>query len=46
MSRQDPIQLSLPWRVLKVTIAVRLVWRGVRAWRWDWFRCAWHVLFL
>jgi hypothetical protein len=46
MSRRSPIRLAMPWPVFKVVTAVRLAWRGVRYWRSDWFRCAWHLLFL
>ena len=44
MSRRDSIRLSLPWAVYKFIVAVWIAAHGVRHWRWDWFRCAWHVL--
>ena len=38
------MRLSLPWSVAKLLTAVRLAARGLVRWRWDWFRCAWHVV--
>jgi hypothetical protein len=29
---------------VKLFTAARLAANGLIRWRWDWFRCAWHVL--
>ena len=44
MSRRDSIRLSLPWAVYKFIVAAQIAAHGLVRWRWDWFRCAWHVL--
>jgi len=44
MSRRHSIRLSLPWAVYKFIVAARIAAHGLGRWRWDWFRCAWHVL--
>jgi len=44
MSRRDSIRLSAPWPVYKFIAAAQIAAHGLIRWRWDWFRCAWHVL--
>jgi hypothetical protein len=44
MSRREPIRVRMPWPVFKLLTALRLAGHGLRVWRWDWFRCAWHIL--
>jgi len=46
MSRRKQIRLSLPWPVYKFIAAARLAVNGLRRWRWDWVRCAWHLLWI
>jgi hypothetical protein len=36
----------LPWPLFKAMIAVLLAAHGLRRWRWDWFRCAWRLLWI
>ena len=44
MSSRGSIRLRLPWAIYKFIAAAQIVAHGLRRWRWDWFRCAWHVL--
>lgn len=46
MTRRHSLWRSVPWPVCKGWAAVRIAAHGLVRWRWDWFRCAWHVLTL